>query len=86
MILLKGCLSFRILEILSCMAVKISMASIRYMRMWAGLKGTDGGNQSGPAKRQRTEAEKAERLRRTIFVGNLPVKVKAKLIKQAFSQ
>ncbi|CAL8470540.1 g10082 [Coccomyxa elongata] len=51
-----------------------------------GLEETDGGKQSGRAKRRRTEEEKAERLRRTIFVGNLPVKVKAKLIKQAFSQ
>ncbi|BDA45860.1 probable nucleolar protein 12 at C-terminar half [Coccomyxa sp. Obi] len=51
-----------------------------------GLEGADGVKQGGPAKRRRTEEEKAERLRRTIFVGNLPVKVKAKLIKQAFSQ
>lgn len=48
--------------------------------------GAKEGGESAPAKQRRTEEEKAERLRRTVFVGNLPVKVKVKLIKQTFSQ
>lgn len=33
-----------------------------------------------------SEEQKAEKLGRTIFVGNLPVKLKPKLLKKTFSQ
>ena len=69
-----------------CMAVRDSRGYQQASHFWAGLEQADGHKEAGPAKRRRTEEEKVERLRRTIFVGNLPVKVKAKLIKQAFSQ
>ena len=38
------------------------------------------------ARRKRTPEEEAERLQRTLFLGNLPATVKAKLVKQTFSQ
>ena len=38
------------------------------------------------AKPKLTEEQRQERLQRTVFVGNLPAAVKAKRLKQAFSQ
>lgn len=59
----------------------------------AAADAANGGGDSGAtaaapdqARMKRTAEEEAERLQRTLFLGNLPVTVKAKLIKQTFSQ
>jgi RNA recognition motif-containing protein len=49
--------------------------------------GDDGGQQQQQAARlKRTPEEEAERQQRTVFVGNLPVSVKAKALRKLFSQ
>ena len=60
-------------------------------RMCTGLEdeagGSGGNTQQAAAQRQkRTPEEEAERQLRTVFVGNLPVTVRAKALKQCFSQ